>query len=124
VRELSILDLLGPVLGDRLARARREVAAKAGLDETGLLPAWRRYVGTLYQAANERLATAIAAGVPVLIISGGYGLALAEECIGRYERRFSLADWPAGLLEECLVTAADALHVKRVVVLCSNHRLR
>ena len=119
-RGASILDLVGAALSARLAKARHDVAAKVRVDETRLLPAWQRYAGTLYQAAHERLAKAVVAGVPLLIISGGYGLVLAEEGVGRYEQRFSLADWPAGLLEECLAAAAEALDVRNVVAFCAR----
>jgi MarR family len=115
-----VLDLLSPTLRDRLVRARHDVGAEAALDETRLLPAWHRYVGTLYKAANKRLKAAVDAGVPILIVSGGYGLVLAEESIGWYNRPFSRNDWPTQLLEECLLSATEALRVQKVVAFCAR----
>jgi hypothetical protein len=56
----------------------------------------------------------------MLIVSGGYGLVLADESIGRYNRRFSLRDWPPQLLEECLAAASEALRVQKVVAFCAR----
>jgi hypothetical protein len=47
----TLLDALPADLANRLVAARRAVAAAAGLDETTLMPAWRRFAGTLYQSA-------------------------------------------------------------------------
>lgn len=116
----SVLDLLSPKLSDRLVKARHHLRAKAALDETQLLPAWHRYTGTLHKAANKRLAAAVIAHVPMLIVSGGYGVVLAEESIGWYNRRFSLHDWPPQILEECLAAVTESLHVQRVVAFCAR----
>jgi len=116
----SVVDLLGSELAERLVEARHRVGASAALEETRLLSAWRRYNGTLYEAAGNRLASAVAAGVPILILSGGYGLVLAEEPIGMYNRRFSLRDWPRQLIEECLAAAAKSLGVRTVVAFCAR----
>ena len=117
---LSVLDLLSPALADCLVEARRRVGSSAKLDETRRLPAWHRYSGTLYEATGGRLAKAVTAGVPILIVSGGYGLALAEEPIGMYNCRFSLRDWPRHLLEECLAVAAQALGVRTAIAFCAR----
>jgi hypothetical protein len=85
-----------------------------------LLPAWRRYAGAFYQAARPRLDAAVAVGAPLLIISGAYGLTLAPEPIGVYEWRFSLGDWPEGLLEDCLLAVAEYLRLRRVVAFCAQ----
>ncbi len=58
--------------------------------------------------------------MPIVIISGGYGLVLGDECIGWYNRRFSLRDWPPQLLEECLMEVAQACRVQEVVALCAQ----
>ncbi len=116
----SILDLLGPALRERLVKARRRVGASAALDETQLLPAWRRYSGTLYRNAGEHLAGAVTAGVPILIVSGAYGVVLVHEHIGLYDRVFSLGDWPDQLLQECLVAAAEALCAQKVIAFCAR----
>ena len=39
-----------------------------------------------------------------MIISGGYGIARADEPIGWYDKILQLADWPAGLLESALIS--------------------
>ena len=104
--------ILTPIPRDRLEEARHDVGAGATLDETHLLPAWQRYAGPLYKAANERLASAVVAGVPMLIVSGGYGLVLAEESIGWYNLEFSLGDWPPQLLQE--IQRAPGVHVEVV----------
>jgi hypothetical protein len=116
----SILDVVGPSLADRLRQARGRIAEDAQLDESRLLPAWRRYAGAFYQAARPRLDAAVAVGAPLLIISGAYGLTLAPEPIGVYEWRFSLGDWPEGLLEDCLLAVAEYLRLRRVVAFCAQ----
>ena len=116
----QLLDRLGPTLRSRLAQARQDLAAKASLNETCLLPAWRRYEGLLYKEAEKAIARAAATGMPIVIISGGYGLVLGEECIGWYNRRFSLRDWPPQLLEECLMDVTQACRVPRVVAFCAQ----
>jgi hypothetical protein len=116
----SVLELLGPALRSRLAEARKSVGVKAGLDESCLLSAHQRYTGTLYVTARTRIANAVAERIPMLILSGGYGLVRADEPIGRYDRPFSLSDWPTQLLEECLVAVATALRHRRVVAFCAR----
>ena len=61
-----------------LRDARIPVLATARADTAHLLPAWRRYTGTFYQHARPALADAVATG-HVVIISGGYGIARADE---------------------------------------------
>jgi hypothetical protein len=120
VRGDSILDLLPDRLSDRLARAREVMRPKAAVDESLLRPAWQRYEGTMYRAAGPAVDQAIADGVTVIIISGGYGLLLAAEPIGLYDRRFSPTDWPRGLLAECLTAAATAVGAIRVLAFCAR----
>jgi hypothetical protein len=57
---------------------------------------------------------------PVVVISGGYGLALAGELIGFYDRRFQLTDWPRALLEDCLASIAEHLGVDQVLASCAR----
>ena len=38
-----------------------------------------------------------------MIVSGGYGIVLASEPIGHYDRAFKPSDWPRGLLQQVLV---------------------
>jgi hypothetical protein len=83
----------------------RHSAAGADLDASGDLPAWRRYDGAFYRSARPALAEAAVAG-RVVIISGGYGVARAQELIGWYDNVLRLADWPPGLLESALIEQA------------------
>jgi hypothetical protein len=116
----SILDLLDPSLRTRLVNAQGRIAGPAGLDETSLLPAWRRYAGTLYGAAHDALAAATSSEVPIVILSGGYGLVLATDPIGLYDRQFAVRDWPRDLLEECLIAVAQHLDLDVVVAFCAR----
>jgi hypothetical protein len=101
-----------------LQEARRRVLATANADTAHVLPAWRRYTGTFYQHARPVLADAVAAG-HVVIISGGYGLARAEEPIGWYDKVLQLTDWPAGLLETALIGEAQRCGTPTVVAFAS-----
>ncbi|MDP8991539.1 MAG: hypothetical protein M3N31_00520 [Actinomycetota bacterium] len=83
------------------------------------MPAWRRYAGTLYGAAGSGLAAAMDRGFPTIIISGSYGIVVAAEPIGVYDRRFALTDWPEALLSDCLLATAERLGVDHVVAFCS-----
>jgi len=83
-----------------------------------VLPAWRRYTGTFYQHARPALADPVAAG-HVVIISGGYGIARADEPIGWYDKVLHLADWPAGLLESALIGEARRCGTHTVVAFAS-----
>jgi hypothetical protein len=42
----------------------------------------------------------------VLVISGGYGVVVATESIGWYDRALHLGDWGQNLLERCIETYA------------------
>ena len=116
----SIVDLLPPHLAERLSDSRASMAVPSQLDESTVLPAVHRYIGTLYDSVGSRLDDAIAGGVPFAIISGGYGLVLPTERIGMYSRRFTVRDWPRGLLEECLVALANGLAVESVIGFCAR----
>jgi hypothetical protein len=116
----SIVDLLPPHLAERLRDARASLAVPARLDESTVLPAAHRYVGTLYDNIGSRLGDAITDGVPFAIISGGYGLVLPTEYIGMYNRRFTIRDWPRGMLEECLVALVNGLAVESVIGFCAR----
>jgi hypothetical protein len=69
----TLVEDLPAELADRLRAARARNAAEASVDETLLLPAFRRYAGTLYEAAGDSIQQAIRAGWHILILSGGYG---------------------------------------------------
>jgi hypothetical protein len=89
------------------------------LDESTLIPAWRRYTGSLYQSAHPALEEAISAGQHMLILSGGYGTALAREPIGYYNRQFNKSDWPIGLLEKVLLHYIQESGLENVVAIVS-----
>lgn len=116
----SFLSEVNSALAARLSNARAELRTKAQVDETTLMPAYRRYSGQLYQYASESVGAALAAGSQVVVISGGYGLLLAGELIGKYERRFALSDWPKGLLEECLLDYAGRNGLRCVISVMSR----
>jgi hypothetical protein len=116
----TVLDLLPPGLADRLARARQKLRSAAAVDDSLLLPAWQRYEGTFYRSAGDGVGSAIAGAATVLIISGGYGLVVADEPIGIYERRLSLADWPRGLLGECLEAVMVSVNASRLLAFCAQ----
>jgi hypothetical protein len=101
-----------------LRDARIRVLASASADTAHVLPAWRRYTGTFYQHARPALADAVAAG-HVVIISGGYGIARADEPIGWYDKVLHLADWPAGLLESALIGESRRCGTHTVVAFAS-----
>jgi hypothetical protein len=90
-----------PAWPPELIRARASLAGRAGLDETRLLPAWRRYTGSFYRVASTPIKHA-ASDAHLVILSGGYGLLEAAEMIGSYNRILHLGDWPNGLLSRLL----------------------
>jgi len=104
----TILATLPSELAKRLIEARRAAARWAGVDERTCVPAWQRYDGTLYRAVRGELTKSVAHGdaCHLMIVSGGYGVVLAQEPIGMYEAVFRKARWPDGLLEEVLVAYA------------------
>lgn len=111
----SILDQLTPDLAAELLAARTAIRQQAAIDELSLMPACRRYSGELYNYAASSIGAAIDAGHRILIVSGGYGVLLAEEPIGTYEKIFALRDWPRGLLERCLIEFAKRAGIRSVV---------
>lgn len=100
---------------DALYEARRRVAGPAGVDESMLMPAWRRYVGQFYVSAGDALRDAVASGAHLVVLSGGYGLVRAEEPIGTYERVLRRSDWPAGLLGTLIVDEAARTKTQTIV---------
>lgn len=116
----SILSTLDPNRASALANARAALRERAMVDERTLMPARQRYSGQLYEHGNSAIGTALSGGTPVVILSGGYGLLLADEPIGMYERRFSLSDWPRGLLEGCLVDYVRRESIQSVIALMSS----
>jgi hypothetical protein len=98
-----------------LIAARLRIRDRIDLDESTLLPAWRRYSGHFYAAAGAALSDAIEQDARVVILSGGYGLVDAREPIGIYNKALKPGDWPPGLLEGLLVDKAAAPGVRSVV---------
>jgi hypothetical protein len=118
----TVFDLLPASLADRLTEARQELRKSVVIDDSLLLPAWQRYVGHFYKAAGDSVRQTLADGVTVLIISGGYGIVVGQEPIGHYDHEFSLADWPPGLLEECLLAVMASVDASRLLAFCARTR--
>lgn len=116
----SILSSLEPARAAALANARAALREKARVDEKTLMPAYLRYAGQLYEHASTSIGGAVAAGQRVLIVSGGYGVLIADEPIGMYEKRFALSDWPRGLLEGCILNYARYAGIRSVVAVMSS----
>jgi hypothetical protein len=106
-------------LGAELAITRERNAARARVDDTRR-SAMDRYAGTLYTSAGSALKSLKEQGARLAILSGGYGLVLAEESIGWYDCRFQPGMWPNHLVERCLSSYAEASDVRRVVGLVSG----
>ena len=116
----SVLHHLPSAIAEKLSAARLRVAPVAQVDERSTLPAWQRYSGRLYSVAPSALRDAISAGVHMLIISGGYGLVLATEPIGDYDRQFRPGDWPGGLVSRCLAAYAEHIDLASVFVIAGR----
>lgn len=84
------------------------------------MPAWRRYNGGFYAKAGDRLRDAVAREAPLLILSGGYGLLHPREPIGDYDKVMRLSDWPAGLLEDLLISEVRRRNVSSVVAFAAG----
>lgn len=117
---LSILSAIDPTRAAALANARAVLREKALVDEKTLMPAYLRYSGQLYEHGSTSIGGAVAAGQRVLIVSGGYGLLLADEPIGMYKKRFALSDWPGGLLESCILDYARHEGIRSVIAVMSS----
>lgn len=116
----SILTTLDPALASALTAAREALREIAAVDEKTRMPAYLRYSGQLYKHGSRAIGNAMAAGYKVLIVSGGYGVVLADEPIGMYEKRFVLSDWPRGILEGCLLHYARRVAVRSVIAVMSS----
>lgn len=97
---VSLLDQLPLSLRAELADARRRNLARADLDDKALVPALARYDGWLYRQLDP-VRDALTSR-HVAIISGGYGLVLGTEPIGRYNAQFRASAWPGDLIARCL----------------------
>jgi hypothetical protein len=116
----SIISTLDPAHATALAAARDALREKAAVDEKMLMPAYLRYSGHLYKYSSKSIGTALNTGYHVMIVSGGYGIVLANEPIGVYEKPFVLSDWPRGLLERCLVHRARQVGIRSVVAVMAR----
>ena len=125
----SILSALDPARAAALANARAKLSEKikeekkpkeAPVDEKTLMPAYLRYSGQLYKHCSADIGAALAVGRRVLIVSGGYGLLLADEPIGMYEKRFTLSDWPGGLLEGCILDYARHEGIQSIIAVMAR----
>jgi hypothetical protein len=116
----SVFGLLDNELGTRLRNAREALRRAVAVDESRLMPAWQRYQGNLYRSAGSSLAQAISDGANIVILSGGYGVLLAQEPIGYYNRQFTPSDWPPGLLRRCLEAVVRSLEHARVLAFCAR----
>ncbi len=110
----GVIDHLSSELREHLLAARAEMAAQSGLNEQRLLPAWKRYAGSLYQTARQTLERAVRQQRHVVILSGGYGVLSATEPIGCYDAAFHPKNWPAGLLANVLLDYARRHQIKHV----------
>jgi len=115
----SILPFLAVERSRALLAARAAVRQKASVDDT-LMSAHLRYRGSFYDGAADAIAVALRAGHRVVTVSGAYGVLVAEEAIGSYKRRLSLADWPKGLLESCLIDYANSQGVQSIFAFMSR----
>jgi hypothetical protein len=118
----TLMGELPDALARRLAAARVAVANASHLDESVLMPAWRRNAGTLYQNANLGHAGDQEASWfrRLLILSGGYGVVRAIDPIGTYNLAMDEGRWPRGLLQEVIETYARRQHIRRVIALVSQ----
>ena len=89
------------------------------MDETAM-PAYLRYTGELYRHGADAIAAGVAVGHHILIISGAYGVVLANEGIGWYEKRLRPSDWPRGLLEDCILDYARRQRISSIVALVAR----
>lgn len=115
----SILSSLDPENAKALIGARMSMHQRAHIDETTHMPAYRRFKGTLYEQCSESLGKGINAGQKILIVTGAYGVVVANEPIGFYERQFSLSDWQPGLLGRCIIDYIKHSNIKTVIAVAS-----
>lgn len=106
-RRASLTDALPPALAAELEEARRNVAQTIRIDESALMPAWRRYDGSLYRTAHDALGDLLREGMHIIILSGGYGAVLADEPIGDYNAALKPSWWPNRLLSRILLAYAN-----------------
>ena len=117
---VSILDSLPKLLANELNECRITNAADAEVDESTRLPAIDRYAGHLYKSAGPAaFSTLSQSRAGVLIVSGGYGVVLADELIGDYNMAYRASKWPRNLIGRCLAQYAECIGASTVVGLFS-----
>lgn len=116
----SIRLALNPSRANELANAQAALCTAAQVDEKTLMPAYLRYSGFLYERAATTIGTLVAAGRRVVIVSGGYGLLLADEPIGWYEKKFIRSNWPHDLLEKCILDYVNREGIRSVIAVMSS----
>jgi hypothetical protein len=115
----TILQSLPAALANELAQARHNVAARIFINESTLMPAWRRYNGLLYQNAREAIRDLMNAGAHIVILSAGYGAIAATEPIGLYNKVLKPSWWPDRILERVLVAYARHHRIRSVRAFCA-----
>jgi hypothetical protein len=106
---------IDPGVARELLHRRRLIADEAQLDERLVMPAVRRYSGSFYDKAAAAIEHLVEQDVRVLVLSGGYGVILAREAIGWYERKFQIADWSKGLLDRLMGSYVQRHRLTEVV---------
>lgn len=116
----SIASHLPTALSHELQAARDAVASRADVDGSRLLPAYERYSGHFYGALDDTFVQAVEKNVPVLILSGGYGVVLPKEPIGSYDARFRRSWWPDRIVERSVAAYAAEVEAEIVVAFLSS----
>ena len=112
---VSIMDFLPDGLAKELRAVREANLRVCQVDESWQMAAVKRYCGAMYRAAGTTLEQLDGAGAAVAVISGGYGVVLVREEIGRYEQKFDAAMWPNQLVGRCLSAYAKSIGARTVV---------
>jgi hypothetical protein len=69
---------------------------------------------------NQPCRTPSSAGAYLLIVSGGYGVVLADEPIGYYNREYQPGDWPDSIVRRALAAYADRWALSSVVAIAGH----
>lgn len=117
---ISIVDHLPSAVAHDLITQRARNAGPACLDQSTLARAIDRYDGTLYKIARTAIDKLIAEGAHVMVLSGGYGIVLANESIGMYEAKFQGSMWPHGVVERCLAEYASQTGITTAIGILSG----
>ena len=74
----------------------------------------------LYRSAGSAFRDLRQDGAQTVIISGGYGLVLADERIGIYEQVFRPGMWSNQMIERCLGALAETLEASTAIGVLSS----